>query len=38
MGECDVSSISPKVTFIGSNFCSGGRSEQWRASEPIAVV
>ena len=38
MGECDVSSINPKVTFIGSKGFSGGRSEQWRAREPIAVV
>ena len=37
-GECDVSSIRPNVTFMGSNFSDGGLSEQWRASEPIAVV
>jgi hypothetical protein len=38
IGECDVSSISPNVTFIGSNGFSGGRSEQCRARDPIAVV
>ena len=37
-GECDVSSIRPNVTFMGSNFSDGGLSEQWRASDPIAVV
>ena len=38
MAEWDVSSINPKVTFIGSKGFSGGRSEQCRASDPMAVV
>jgi hypothetical protein len=38
IGEWDVSSIRPKVTFIGSKGLSAGRSEQCRASDPIALV
>ena len=37
-GEWELSSINPNVTFIGSNFSDGGRSEQCLASDPMAVV